>query len=78
VGKDPRQTTVGEIATTQLVTVEPDAPIGKVTELMAQHRIRRVPVVERGELIGMVSQADVARYVSEGESGRMLNQISST
>jgi CBS domain-containing protein len=77
-GMDPRQATVGEIATTRLVTVEPHTPIGKVAELMANHQIRRVPVVERGELVGMVSQADIARNLPVAESGRLLNEISST
>jgi CBS domain-containing protein len=77
-GKDPQKTTVGEIATTRLVTVEPDTPIARVTELMATYQVRRVPVVEREELVGMVSQADIARNVPVAESGRMLNEISST
>jgi CBS domain-containing protein len=77
-GKDPRKTTVGEIATTQLVTVEPNTPVGRVAELMATYQVRRVPVVEGDELVGIVSQADIARAVPVAQSGRLLNEISST
>jgi CBS domain-containing protein len=75
-GKDPRQTTVGEIATSDTVTVTPDAPVRRVTELMAKHQIRRLPVIEDDEIVGMISQADIARAVPADLAGRMLGHIS--
>ena len=39
--------------TTNIVSVSPDDPIEKATELMAQHQIRRLPVVDSGQLIGI-------------------------
>jgi len=44
---------------------------------MAQHQVRRLPVVESGRIIGMVSQADVVKNVSPEKAGRMLTSISS-
>jgi CBS domain-containing protein len=76
-GKDPRNTTVGEILTKEPITVSPEEPVAKVTEIMAKNQIRRIPVVEDGELVGMISQADVARAVPEQQSGKMLGEISS-
>jgi CBS domain-containing protein len=76
-GKDPRKTTVGEIVTLNPITVGPDESVTRVTEIMAEKQIRRVPVVENGKLIGMISQADIAQAVPPEQSGRMLGQISS-
>ena len=76
-GKDPRKTTVGEIVTPNPITVGPDESVERVTEIMAEKQIRRVPVVEDGRLIGMISQADIAQSLPPEQAGRMLSQISS-
>jgi CBS domain-containing protein len=43
------------------VTVEPDMPLDQVERLIEERRVRRLPVVSAGKLIGIVSQSDVAR-----------------
>jgi CBS domain-containing protein len=59
--KDPRSVAVGDIATTRGVeTVTPDTQLADARALMADKRIRRLPVVKDGMLIGMVSLGDVA------------------
>jgi CBS domain-containing protein len=60
-GKDPATTTVGEIETGSPVSVTPDTTLDETVSLMAEHRIRRVPVVVNDQLVGMISQADVVR-----------------
>ena len=47
-------TTVGEIMTKDPVTVEPNASIQEVLEIMTAHKLRHIPVVERGKLVGMI------------------------
>jgi len=76
-GKDPRKTAVGEIVTPNPVTVEPNEPVERIIDIMAEKQIRRLPVVEDGKLIGMISQADIAQAVPPDQAGRMLSQISS-
>lgn len=76
-GKDPRKTTVGEIVTPNPVTVGPDDPVERVTAIMAERQIRRVPVVEGGRIVGIISQADIAQAVPADQAGTMLSQISS-
>jgi len=76
-GKDPRKTTVGEIVTPNPVTVGPDESVERVTAIMAERQIRRVPVVEGGRIIGIISQADIAQAVPADQAGAMLSQISS-
>ena len=75
-GKDPGATTVGEIASKDLVTIGPDQDIGEALGLMANNQIRRLPVVEGETLIGVVAQADVARAADERRVGATVEQIS--
>ena len=76
-GKDPASVSVREIASTELVTVDPQQDLDEALHLMAQHQIRRVPVVEEdGRLVGVVAQADVARDASEKRVGEMVEEIS--
>jgi CBS domain-containing protein len=75
-GKDPRSTPVHEIASTDIVTIEPDRDLDEALQLMAKHQVRRLPVVEDGRLIGILAQADVAREGDEEEVGRTVEEIS--
>ncbi len=52
---------VSDVMTRRLVTVSPDATLAEAAELMARHRIRRVPVIEHGRLAGIVARADLLR-----------------
>jgi CBS domain-containing protein len=75
-GKDPQSTPVGEIASTDVVTIEPDRALDEALELMAKHRVRRLPVVEDGRLVGVLAQADVAREGDEKDVGHAVEEIS--
>jgi CBS domain-containing protein len=76
-GKDPESTTVREIASTQLVTIDPQQSLDEALRLMAQHQVRRLPVVEEdGRLVGVVAQADVAREGEDTKTGQVVEQIS--
>lgn len=67
---------VGDVASRNPVTVEPGEDLDDAMELMARHRIRRLPVVEDGRLVGVVSQADVALGAKEAQTGAVVEQIS--
>jgi CBS domain-containing protein len=75
-GRDPSLTTVGEIASEELVTISPDRPLDEALQLMARHRVRRLPVVEDEKLVGIVAQADVARVADERRTGEVVEEIS--
>jgi CBS domain-containing protein len=76
-GKDPQSTTVGEVATKNLVTVDPQQDLDEALRLMAQHKVRRLPVVEEdGRLVGVVAQADVAREGDDKQTGQVVQEIS--
>lgn len=68
---------VRDIATTNLVAVTPDMSTREANELMREHQIRRLPVVEGERLVGMVSLGDLAvKESKEGRSGETLERVS--
>jgi CBS domain-containing protein len=75
-GRDPQSTTVREIASTDLVTVEPEQDLSDALQLMARHQVRRLPVVENDRLVGIVAQADVARESDDKQTGELVEEIS--
>ena len=74
--RDPRTVKVDEVASRQLVTVEPEQDLDEALALMARHQVRRLPVVEAGRLVGMLAQADVALEAKEKKVGETIEEIS--
>jgi CBS domain-containing protein len=76
-GRDPDSTKAREVASTDVVTVDPQQGLDEALRLMSQHQVRRLPVVEQdGRLIGIVAQADVARHGDDRQTGQVVEQIS--
>jgi CBS domain-containing protein len=76
-GKDVQGVTVGEIASQDLVTVDPQQDLDEALRLMAQHQVRRLPVVEEdGRLVGILAQADIAQQGDDTKTGQVVEQIS--
>jgi CBS domain-containing protein len=75
-GRDPKATTVSEIASTELVTVSPDDDLDEALKLLAERQIRRLPVVEGDRLVGIVAQADIARLGKDKSTGEVVEEIS--
>jgi CBS domain-containing protein len=68
---------IKQVMSDKVVSVPPDTTIDEAAKLMAKEQIRRLPVVENGELIGIVSIGDLAvRDKFEDEAGAALSQIS--
>ena len=74
--RDPQATTVGEIVSSDVVSVAPDAGLDEALRLLARHQVRRLPVVEGDRLVGIVAQADVARHGDDSQTGQVVEQIS--
>jgi CBS domain-containing protein len=76
-GRDPHSVSAGEIASRDLVTVDPQQNLDDALRLMAQHQVRRIPVVEEdGRLVGVVAQADVAQEAKSKRVGEAVEEIS--
>ena len=59
-GRDPGKTTVGQVMTGQVTSVEGDMDVSVAAHLMGRQQIRRLPVTEKGRLCGMISLGDMA------------------
>ena len=60
---------VRDVMNTDVVTVEPDTPLEEVARRLVERHVHRVPVVERGRLLGVVAALDFVRLVAGGRLG---------
>jgi CBS domain-containing protein len=75
-GGDPSTTRVGELAEGKPVTIGADDSVEEALRTMKEHDVRRLPVIDGHELVGIVSQADVARNLPEDKVGELVEAIS--
>jgi CBS domain-containing protein len=76
-GRDPKTVRVREVASTDLITIDPQQDLDEALRLMASHQVRRLPVVEEdGRVVGVLAQADVALEAKEKKVGEMVEEIS--
>lgn len=77
-GRNPSEVTAGEITReqTEAVTIGADDSIDEALRTMAEHKVRRLPVIDGTEMIGIVAQADLARACPAEKAGEMLEAIS--
>ena len=73
---DPKTTSVGDVYSQDLISIEPDEDLEEALRLMARHQVRRLPVIENGRLVGIVAQADIALGESEKRTGELVEAIS--
>jgi CBS domain-containing protein len=76
-GRDPDATAASVLATGKPVTIGADDSVEEILRTMKQHKVRRLPVIDGHELVGVVSQGDVARNIDESKVGDLVESISS-
>jgi CBS domain-containing protein len=75
-GGDPNTATAGSLAQGKPVTIGADDSLDEALRVMQEHQVRRLPVIDGHDLVGIISQADVAREMSASETGRTVAEIS--
>jgi CBS domain-containing protein len=75
-GGDPSSTRVGALARGKPVTIGADDSVEETLATMKQHNVRRLPVIDGHELVGIVSQSDIARNLPEDQVGQLVEAIS--
>ncbi|HEU0086165.1 MAG TPA: CBS domain-containing protein [Pseudonocardiaceae bacterium] len=74
--KDPRGVHVGELAQGEAVTIGADDSVEEILETMSAHQVRRLPVIDGHDLVGVVALADVARALPDRPLGNLLEALS--
>lgn len=74
MASDGGASTVGDILTKDLVCLKPDDDEKDAEKLMSENDVRRLPVVDRGRLVGMVSVGDLAVRSNDKLAGKVMEQ----
>ena len=75
-GRDPSSVKVGELGEGKPVTIGADDSVADAIKTMTEHQVRRLPVIDGHDLVGIVSQADIAKNADEEEVGQLVEAIS--
>lgn len=76
-GRDPNEVTAGDlVGPSEMITIDADDSIELVVQTMKEHAVRRLPVIDGHEVIGIVSQADLASHADESLVGGLVEVIS--
>jgi CBS domain-containing protein len=77
-GKDPGSTKAGELGVGdgKTITIGADDSIEEALHTMSEHQVRRLPVIDGHRLVGIISQADIARNYDEEKVGDLVEAIS--
>jgi CBS domain-containing protein len=75
-GKDPSSVKAGELGNGKPVTIGADDSVAEAIETMKEHQVRRLPVIDGHDLVGIVSVADLARNVDDEDVGALVQVIS--
>ena len=77
-GKDPSSVTAGELGQgdAQTVTIGADDSLEEALHTMAEHKVRRLPVIDGRRMVGIISQADIATNLDEEKVGDLVEAIS--
>lgn len=73
-GKHSKETLVKDIISADLITVSPDQSVEDAMRLMTEHRVRHLPVIKDGKLIGLVSIGDLVNYIIKTQD-QMIKQM---
>ncbi len=77
-GKDPATCTAGELGEGKPVTIGADDSVSEALQVMAENKVRRLPVIDGHDLVGIVSQADIATNLEDDDTGRLVEIISAS
>lgn len=76
-GRDPAEVSAEDIVSEDVEVVDPETAVEEALEIMGRRQIRRLPVVDMGELVGMISIGDIAvKQGDEKEAGETLKDVS--
>jgi CBS domain-containing protein len=75
---DPSSVKVSDFADQKPVTIGADDSLDEALRTMTEHDVRRLPVIDGHDLVGMISQADIAQNMSGTQTGGLVEDISTS
>ncbi|MGX5209042.1 CBS domain-containing protein [Streptomyces violaceus] len=78
MGHDPARITAGEMAKGTPRWIDANADVGEVLREMREHQIRRLPVIQDKRLVGMISEADLARHLADHQIASWAESVYAT
>lgn len=76
-GRDPHDVKAGELGQGKPVTIGADDDVSEVLQAMIDHKVRRLPVIDGHDLVGIIAVADVVRAAPEPQLGGLIEALSS-
>ena len=77
-GQDPSSVVAGDLGDGKPVTIGADDPVDEALRTMSEHKVRRLPVIDGHDLVGVVSIADLAGGIEDEKVGDLVEAISAT
>jgi CBS domain-containing protein len=77
-GRDPAQVRAGDLAQEALFWIEASAGVGEVLQQMEDHRVKHLPVIENHRLVGIITEADLARNLDEHRLAEFVEKVYTT
>ena len=74
-GRDPASVKAGELGGEEVVTIGADDSVSEALQTMTDHKVRRLPVIDGHDLVGIVTFADLAGAVEDDDIGRVVDAI---
>ena len=74
-GGDPQTTTVGEIMSTPLITIDADADVDEASKFLAEYKIKRLVVVRKGDVVGIISSRGIEKNIRFVRATRFIDSF---
>ena len=78
-GRDAAAVAISEVMSSQLLTISPDTEAGAAMDMVSENKIRHLPVVENGKVLGLISAGDLNRHATQtlrAEAGTLMSYLS--
>jgi CBS domain-containing protein len=74
-GKDPKSCRAGELAQGHVAWVDADTDMDEIVDMMGREQVKRMPVIEDHQLVGMISESDLAQHLDDKQLGKFVERV---
>jgi len=74
-GKDPNTCTAGELAQGHIAWIDADTDMAQIVDMMGREQVKRMPVIDDHQLVGMISESDLARHLDDHQLSHFVERV---